>query len=312
MTSDPSADRPDLPLVSVVCPFLNEARHLDATIASVLAQDYPAFEFILVDDGSTDASTAIARDLAERMPGRVRYLDHPGHANHGLAASRNAGLAVASGEFIAFIDGDDVWRPGKLAEQVAIMRADPQLGMVCGAVNYWSSHAGGTDTIVPTGPVQDASCEPPDGLLRVHPLGTAHAPCPSDAMFRRAVLAEAGGSEASFTGPRMVYEDQTMFARIYLRRRVHFSSRVWIDYRQHPDSCVAVAVRDGTLALARRGWVDWFERELAQSRHAGDPRIARAVAEARWALDHPVLFRLRRRLGRLMPRQRAAPGAISA
>jgi len=78
MTTDTTA-----PLVSVVVIFLDAARFLEEAVASVLAQDHPNWELLLVDDGSRDGSSAIARRYAERHPGRVRHLEHAGHANRG-------------------------------------------------------------------------------------------------------------------------------------------------------------------------------------------------------------------------------------
>jgi len=120
------------PLVSVVAIFLNGERFLDEAIQSVIAQSYPHWELLLVDDGSTDGSSALARAWAEREPHRVRYLEHPGHRNHGMSASRNLGLHHARGEYLALLDADDVWLPGKLARQVEILQAHPGVGLLFG------------------------------------------------------------------------------------------------------------------------------------------------------------------------------------
>src|SRR3712207_221993 len=79
------------PRVSVVVIFLDAARFLGEAVASVLGQTYGAWELLLVDDGSTDGSSALARGYAAAQPGRVRYLEHPGHANRGMSAARNLG-----------------------------------------------------------------------------------------------------------------------------------------------------------------------------------------------------------------------------
>jgi glycosyltransferase involved in cell wall biosynthesis len=109
-------------LVSVIIPVFNGERFLAEAIESVLAQDYAPLELIVVDDGSTDGTPAII----------ARYL--PAHclrqANHGHAAAKNAGLAAAQGELIAFLDADDVWRRGKLAAQAAALRENPALAFV--------------------------------------------------------------------------------------------------------------------------------------------------------------------------------------
>ena len=136
------------PRVSIITIFLNAERFLDEAIQSALGQSLTDFELILVDDGSTDGSTLIARKYANRDCGRVRYLEHPGHVNRGMSASRNLGLQHARGELITFIDADDVWRRAKLLEQAAILDAHPELMMVCGAARYWRSWAGGQDEIV--------------------------------------------------------------------------------------------------------------------------------------------------------------------
>ena len=83
------------PLVSVIMIFLNEERFIGEAIDSVFAQTYPKWELILVDDGSSDRSSEIARSIAARHPGQVRYIDHPGHSNLGMSASRNAGKVEA-------------------------------------------------------------------------------------------------------------------------------------------------------------------------------------------------------------------------
>src|SRR5215475_5728613 len=104
--SDPMHDQP---LVSVVIIFLNAECFIQEAIESVFAQAYPAWELLLVDDGSSDASTTIAQRYAEQHRHQVRCLEHPGHANRGMSASRNLGIRNARGPYIAFLDADDVW-----------------------------------------------------------------------------------------------------------------------------------------------------------------------------------------------------------
>ena len=98
------------PLVSVIIPAYNRAHLVGRAIASVFAQSYRNFEIIVVDDASTDD---LAATLAEAGGLQLRCITHP--RNRGAAAARNTGIAAASGEFVAFLDSDDVWFPDKLA-----------------------------------------------------------------------------------------------------------------------------------------------------------------------------------------------------
>ncbi|MCB0791851.1 MAG: glycosyltransferase family 2 protein, partial [Flavobacteriales bacterium] len=113
-----------VPNVSVVVPCHNAAPWIEATLTSVLAQDWPGLEVIVVDDGSVDDS---ADRVARRFP-QVRLLRQ---ANAGVAAARNAGLKAASGDWVAFVDADDHWLPGKLRVQMALLAANPQARMAC-------------------------------------------------------------------------------------------------------------------------------------------------------------------------------------
>ncbi len=114
-------------LVSIVIPVHNAASFLAEALESVFAQDHSAIEVILVDDGSTDRSLAIARDWDPRL--RILH-----QANAGPAAARNRGIELARGDYLAFIDADDRWPPGRLVRQLAILKERPELDMVMGLV----------------------------------------------------------------------------------------------------------------------------------------------------------------------------------
>src|SRR5262245_49211304 len=95
-------------LVSAIIIFRNEEKFLSEAIESVFRQTYPKWELLLVDDGSTDASTGIALRYSQQYSDRVQYLEHEAHSNRGMSASRNLGIQHAKGDYIAFLDGDDV------------------------------------------------------------------------------------------------------------------------------------------------------------------------------------------------------------
>jgi glycosyltransferase involved in cell wall biosynthesis len=291
-----SAERPKLgwaaarPRVSVITIFLNAERFIEEAIDSVLAQDYGDLELILVDDGSAEACASLARSAADRFAPFVRYVQHDHGQNRGMSASRNLGLSVAQGEFVAFIDADDVWAPGKLRQQLAIMSAHPELDMVCGAVRYWYSWAGGTDSVIQTGHVRDCVVAPPEATLALYPLGTAPAPCPSDLLLRRAAVTAIGGFEEHFTGANQMYEDQAFLAKLYLRSSVYFSSEVWLSYRQHADSCVAEVTRTGRYREVRRYFLSWFEGYLTRQPKRS-LRVRAALERAKFADAHPQLLR---------------------
>jgi glycosyltransferase involved in cell wall biosynthesis len=117
------------PLVSVIIPVHNGAQYLRAALESVFAQTYRSFEVIVVDDGSADDSGAIAQSFPE-----VRYIHQE---NQGVAAARNNAVDGARGEFLAFLDQDDLWTPEKLGLQVHYLLAHPDVGYTLTQQKYF-------------------------------------------------------------------------------------------------------------------------------------------------------------------------------
>ena len=125
-------DKSSNPLVSVIIPAFNASEHIRQTLESVLAQTYQAIEVIVVDDGSSDATTDIVKEFVKRDT-RFQLFRQ---TNAGVGAARNNAIRKARGKYIAPLDADDVWFPEKLEKQVACME---QYGMETGLVYCWFS-----------------------------------------------------------------------------------------------------------------------------------------------------------------------------
>jgi glycosyltransferase involved in cell wall biosynthesis len=276
------------PLVSIVMPFLNAERFIEEAVQSIFDQTYRNWELIFVDDGSSDASTGIARRYAERHADKVRYTQHEGHLNRGIAASRNAGIRHARGKYIAFLDSDDVWVANRLEQQVAILESQPQTTMVFGSSLYWHGWTGNSedqerDFVPDPGIKTDTVYSPPELLLKLYPLGQATAPSMSNLLVRKEFIESVGGFEEDFPG---LYEDQTFLAKAYTRGHIFVSGACWDKYRIHPSSCLAVGTESGQYAAVRNRFLDWFETWLRREGIC-DPAIRNALQKAIEARSAP-------------------------
>jgi glycosyltransferase involved in cell wall biosynthesis len=113
-------------LVSVIIPAYNRAYCIERTIRSALDQTHPAIEVCVADDGSKDGTRALVEELQRKDP-RIKYAYQ---ANRGVGAARNLALELATGEFVAFLDSDDLWHPWKVELQVRALRHLPEAGLV--------------------------------------------------------------------------------------------------------------------------------------------------------------------------------------
>lgn len=284
------------PRVTVVIPFFNAELYLAETIDGVLAQTMTDWETILVDDGSTDESRTIANAYAEKHPGQIRVLEHEGHVNRGVCASRNLAIRMARGEFIATLDADDVWLPGKLEEQVAILDANPEAGMVYGHSRYWRSWNPSADPAkgdhTPTLGVETDRLYPPKALnLLLYPLAKKAAPCPSDLLLRTELVVRIGGFEEEFHHELQLYEDQAFLSKVYLHASVFVSGKTWDLYRLHPASCDSRVIESGRYDKVRRYFLEWLGKYLRRIDEQ-DPAIRKALREALFPHRHPWLHRL--------------------
>lgn len=124
------------PLVSIVMPVYNCAQFVAEAVGSALAQDYPEKEVLLIDDGSTDGSPKVL----EQFGGAIRVIAVP---NGGPARARNLGIQMARGEYIAFLDADDVWARTKLSTQVAHLETRPEVGACYTGWHVWPADPDG-------------------------------------------------------------------------------------------------------------------------------------------------------------------------
>jgi len=283
-------------VISVVINFLNAEPFLQESIDSVFAQTDARWELLLVDDGSTDASSAIALRCAEQHPSRVRYLEHAGHRNLGTSASRNLGLRAARGEYAICLDADDVLLPTALAEQRALLEAHPRAAMVYGPIEWWRSWTGdpadlGRDRVQSLGVPPDALVEPPELLVR---FLRRTAAAPSGMLVRRAAVARVGAYEDDF---RALYDDQVFCAKVCLTEPVYAASRCWYRYRRHGGSITATADASRLDEAGRLPFLTWLEGYLASRGVTRGPAWD-AVRRELWLVRHPAVHRIVKRARR--------------
>lgn len=227
---------PDAPTVSVVIPAHNAAWCVARAIDSVLAQRYRDFEVIVVDDGSTDETGAVVA----RYVNAVRLISQP---NGGMSSARNAGIHAARGRYVAFLDADDRWLPDKLARQLALLEAHPELAFCAAvatlenpegvAIGEWRGHPG-----------------PSAGVSEVFANHAAVAGGASAVVARKQLVAELGGFDERLSGA----EDTDLWIRLAARGGFACIDTPMVVVLRRPGSVSRNldAMRRGALAMTRK------------------------------------------------------------
>lgn len=200
-----------LPLVSIITPSFNQARYLDATVQSVLLQDYPRIEYMIVDGGSNDGTINVIKKYQSNLAWWVSEKDK------GQTDAINKGFARAKGEILAWLNSDDTYEPAAVSAAVRYLQEHPEAGMVYGDCNF----------INESGRVigQFDSAQTSYRLLR---QGYSHIP--QQTMFFRANLwKQVGPLDPSF----YFAMDYDLWTRIAARSQIRYVPQTWANFRLH-------------------------------------------------------------------------------
>ncbi len=206
--------------VAVVIPAYNAEETVGAAVQSVLAQGWPGVEVVVVDDGSTDGTAAVA----EACGGRVRVLRL---SNGGPARARNAGMRATEGEFVAFLDADDVWLPGKLEAQMPEF-ADAEVGLVFCDFSLQRAEGNSLPSYMAERPLAGG------GWILERYLQSRFL-FPSTIVARRAAVEQAGMFHEGLRGA----EDLELFARMAAHWKVGYRSEVLVARVEGPGNLSA-------------------------------------------------------------------------
>ncbi len=255
------------PKVSVIIPAYNVDRYIEATLESLKAQTFTDFEALIVDDGSTDRTAIVVQAWIDH-DSRFKLLQKP---NGGLSSARNFGIRHAQGDYLAFLDADDLYSPEKLSSHLAILDRNPEVGVV-----YSASQAikeDGTPTWVKlSGKPIDR--DPLKALLCKNFIGHG-----SNAILRKAVIESAGEFDESLTS----VEDLDLWLRIA-------SSRQWRFYRVPTVQC-SYRVRPAGLSFNVDHMQHTQERVMG-SAFVRDPALTAAMAPTAYAYMYRYLARI--------------------
>jgi glycosyltransferase involved in cell wall biosynthesis len=264
------------PRVSIIVPFLNPGGFLQDAIDSVLSQTYESWELLLVDDGSTDQSTRVAKMISGNSGGRIRYLEHPGHANRGMPASRNMGIINSRGVYIANLDADDTWDETFLAEFVSLLDGNPSVAMTFGPMKVWSSWSDAEDSqdwIQSFSFLPNKIIHPPAFL----PLMLTGRNDPQGCVFRRTILDEVGLYEESLE----MCEDWALFVKIALKYEILPIGTCHYRYRQHPGQFCRQRHFAGSFHREFLPFLHWL-RDYLKTTSCNDREVLAAVSKFAW------------------------------
>lgn len=271
------SEKPVKTLVSIIIPFYNREKFLSESVESVLAQTVKEWELFLIDDGSTDKTAEIAAKFAEKYPNKIFLLNHQDNQNKGASAARNLGIANATGEYITFLDSDDVFFPDTLERELRAFAENPEADAVCGTMECWFSWSSEADKrendftidlVLET----EKLYQPPD--LFVHNLKAGgRKPGINCVMLKRNFAEEIGAFEAEY---KYTWEDQVFWAKLTLNGKIYVMNAVLAKYRQHSASISDIQMKDGRDILSMTVFFDWLADYL-QKRKIRNNEVRRAV-----------------------------------
>jgi glycosyltransferase involved in cell wall biosynthesis len=251
-------------------PFLDAGRFIEEAIESVLSQTLAGVELLLIDDGSTDRSSGLARGYAARFPEKVRYFEHAGHGNRGKSVSRNFGITQARGRYLAFLDADDVFLPHKLGHQIDLLERHPEAVMVYGTTEYWTSWETANplrkrDKPGKLGVESERVYFPPD-LLIAWLRAPGIVPCICGLLARTEVVRANGAFEEHIQD---LYEDQVFLVKMLMAGAVYVEAGCGERYRQHAGSSSSLAMAAGRYHPrrsnpARLKYLQWLQEYLRE------------------------------------------------
>jgi glycosyltransferase involved in cell wall biosynthesis len=283
-----------MPKVSVIIPAYNVDRYLSAALESLINQTYSDFEALIVDDGSTDRTAAIASEFSVERDRRFKLLQK---TNGGLSSARNFGINHATGEYIALLDGDDVYLPDKLAAHVATFEAQPEVGIAYGASQAMRDDGQPTWMKITGQPVQT---DPLAALMCKNFV--VHG---SNAMLRRSVFDRVGLFDETLAS----VEDLDLWLRIASDRtwQFHRDDRVLSYYRVRPSGLSfnlaqmqqthervlqAAIARSPEVKLMLPTAHAYMYRYLGRmALTMGDSAKARAFLDQAWQQDYRIFLR---------------------
>lgn len=270
----------DQPLVSVVIPAYNAEAFIDEALQSIFSQDYPSFEILVVNDGSTDST---ARRVAAYND-KVRYFEQPNSGGF-PGSPRNAGIRNSCGEFICFLDADDLMLPGRLQLQVDFLRDQREVGVVFGNYQNFSADGPLGDSHFQTCPRLKERLGSRSSLVLSPAVATAlllreNVGIPSSMMMRRAALDAAPAFSTEFR----VGEDFHFYYRILRRFSLGIIDQVVSWRRMHGSNITGDSIRMFHSMVASRSALLAAE-ENAENRalleeviHQYEVSLARAYA----------------------------------
>lgn len=217
-------------LVSVIVPVYNRAHYVGATIDSILQQSYSNIEIVLVNDGSTDTSLEVLQEYQKQHPAKVVIIDQK---NQGQVASRNNAIRQAKGEFIAFLDSDDLWKPEKLALQIPLFKDD--IGLVYTGIDNIDEHGKVVSTELCDESIVGNIL--PQLLIRNRMTG-------GTVVVTKKALNEVGLFDESFSAA----ENWDLWIRICYQYKAALVNQALVQYRVHPGNMS----KDRTLMLSAK------------------------------------------------------------
>ncbi len=200
-----------LPLVSIVTPSFNQVRYLEATIQSVLSQNYPRLEYIIVDGGSIDGSVDVIKRYESKLAWWVSEKDK------GQTDAINKGFAHAKGDFLAWLNSDDTYEPDTLSSAVKFLQTHPEVGLVYGDANYINEDG----RVIGRFPAAQTE------LVRLR-RGYVHIPQQA-AFFRADLWHMVGPLDPSF----YFAMDYDLWVRLAIHSQVKYVPQTWANFRLH-------------------------------------------------------------------------------
>jgi glycosyltransferase involved in cell wall biosynthesis len=254
------------PKVSIIIPFFNSRKFMIETIESVFDQSFKDWELLLVNDGCTDGSDEIAINYAKKYPKKIQYFYHEGYHNRGASPSRNLGFKKSKGEFILFLDSDDVLLPESLNSNVSKLSLHPEADAIFGETLYWYSWTGRPEDRLKDYIYHpwkayielDAVIQPPRLLTLLIKFSVMPVTC--SLMLRREVLERIGSWPEDIPN---VYDDQGLFVKLFMRSAVFIASRCQEKYRLHDESWCSVTEKTGRMLPSRIFYLRWVKNYIA-------------------------------------------------